>query len=64
MAYKIAGYNEFYEGWLARVLEQPRDESKTEDWQDGWEMADETGPARGTALGPEIKAGHITVTPE
>jgi len=63
---KISGYNAFYEGWLARVVGLPKVCMQSDDtnaWIEGWEMADETGPAMFIALGEEItrNLGHIII---
>lgn len=69
MAFIVAGWNPFYEGWLACILAQPLDPDQSEAWQSGWQTADETD-AEGLmwALGQEITGSkksvpHITVTP-
>jgi hypothetical protein len=59
----IKGYNDFYEGWLAWILMQPFDKTKSEEWRDGYTMGDETGELALEALRPEIKIGHIIVEP-
>ena len=66
MGYIIKGWNDFYEGWLARCLEQPDDESQNESWQEGWKMGDETGElGRMLALCEEIRIGQAgTALPE
>lgn len=69
MAFIVKGYNEFYEGWLARILEQRQDQQQSVAWQEGWKTADETDRfGRIWALEHEITGSsksvpHITVTP-
>lgn len=69
MAFIVAGWNPFYEGWLARILQQPSDPEQSEAWQVGWKTADETDlVGQMWALQQEITGGtkhqpHITVTP-
>lgn len=69
MAFIVTGCNEFYEGWLARLLQQATDPQQSEAWQEGWRTADETDLiGQMWALGQEITGGakhrpHITVTP-
>ena len=67
----ITGWNEFYSGWLARVLLKNGDgkhnapTDKDEVWLDGWKMADESyGRGIGDALLMEIDEGHILVGAE
>jgi len=59
---QIVGWNEFYAGWLARVLLQPINANGSDEWKDGWEMADETGDCAIDVLQEEIKLGHILVS--
>lgn len=69
MAFIVAGWNPFYEGWLARILQQPLDPEQSVAWQEGWRTADETDlVGQMWALQQEITGGakhqpHITVTP-
>jgi hypothetical protein len=69
MAFIVSGCNDFYEGWLARLLQQPLDTEQPEGWQVGWQTADETDRVgRMWALEQEITGGakhspHISVTP-
>lgn len=66
MAFKIKGWNEFYEGWLSRCLEQPFDKDEDEEWREGWIMGAETDEAgRLNALVEEIRRGQLgTSIPE
>lgn len=69
MAFIVKGYNAFYEGWLARILQQPLDQQQGVAWQEGWKTADETDRhGRMWALECEITGTtkslpHVTVTP-
>lgn len=55
MPYKISGWNSFYEGWLARCLGQPNDNTQDESWKEGWKMGDQTSDVgRMLALQEEI----------
>ena len=58
----VQGWNEFYEGWLARVLLIPFHVTKSDAWKDGWRMADETGDSAIEVLQAEIRLGHICVS--
>ena len=59
MAYIIKGWNDFYDGWLARCLEQPIDINQNESWKEGWNMGNETGEfGRMAALCEEIRIGQ------
>jgi len=59
MPYIVKGWNDFYEGWLARCLEQQKDGDQGESWQDGWDMGNETDDTgRMIALCEEIKIGQ------
>lgn len=62
MAYEIKGWNSFYEGWLARCLEQPKDKGQDEFWKEGWYMGDETDETgRLLALSEEIRIGQAGI---
>jgi len=62
MAYKIRGWNSFYEGWLARCLEQPKDKGQGNAWETGWDMGDETDETgRLLALSEEIRIGQAGI---
>lgn len=60
MAFKISGWNDFYEGYLARCFEQPADRSKKSDgWIVGWKTANETSESgRMMALCEDIRRGQ------
>lgn len=59
-AFTIRGHNEFYQGWLARVLCLEDDPAKPEGWRRGWIIAAET-PQPETVLPYEIHLKHIIV---
>lgn len=59
-AFRLRGYNDFYDGWLARVLHRPRKETENDLWKDGWDMANETGDAGiGEAFVEEMRRTSI-----
>ncbi len=58
---KIRGWNDFYEGWISQIFQQPFDTTQSEDWQLGWKTAKETGPIAATVIPKEIKLGHLIV---
>jgi hypothetical protein len=60
----VRGYNEFYDGWLAWLFHVPRDETKSDVWKDGWDMAAETGIIAGSILREEVKRKHVIVEAE
>lgn len=55
----VSGWNPFYDGWLAFILNQPQPSEAVA--ADGWQMGKETGGMAGVALQAEIRLGHITV---
>lgn len=60
VVYGVAGWNSFYQGWIAYILGAVR-ESDDPLWLDGWDMASETRQPE-LALRDEIKAGHVIVS--
>lgn len=60
---EVKGWNEFYEGWLARVLLQPNDKEQCFEYREGWRMADETGDNAIAVLQEEIRLRHVLVYP-
>jgi len=63
MKFILSTKNDFYDGWLANVLELPNNPDQSSAWRGGWKMGSETtDPLR--ALLPSIKQGHITIEVE
>lgn len=63
MKFILTPCNDFYAGYLTRVLEQPDDKQQNPIWRDGWKMADETPPSyRGLGFIEELRrTDHIKV---
>ena len=61
MPYKLSGWNDFYEGWLANCLLQPLNKEKNISWQRGWQMGEESGDNKVLAIPLEIEYNHILV---
>lgn len=38
-AFRLRGYNDYWDGWLARTLERPYRELENELWKAGWSAA-------------------------
>lgn len=57
----IRGSNEFYDGWLARLFDQPRDVTKSDAWREGWDMLDETPNDLRDTIERMIKLNQINV---
>lgn len=57
----IRGSNEFYDGWLARLFDQPRDVTKSDAWREGWDMLDETPNDFRDTIERMIKLNQINV---
>ena len=67
MGFRIRGYNDWYEGWLARALGQPCPPGLSNIERDslrlGWRTADESDHPLIVLLA-EIRLGHIIVEKE
>lgn len=51
----------FHQGWWARLLEQPDDESRPLAWREGWRTADETGETAWLACPAMLRLGQLVV---
>jgi len=60
---KAHGYNDFYDGWLARLFGFPLDQKQNASWALGWQTADETPSIVGVSevIAAEIELKHIIV---
>jgi hypothetical protein len=58
MTVRWRGHNSFYDGWLAKIYNQPLDPAKDEAWKAGWCTADETDRLHlFAAFGQEVLLG-------
>lgn len=50
--------NEFYDGWVAHLLQQPLDDARSDVWKDGWRTGAETIGGGPTALA-DLNRGRL-----
>lgn len=60
---KVHGYNDFYDGWLARIFGFPLDKKQNASWELGWQTADGTPSVVDVSqvIAAEIALKHIIV---